>query len=209
MPHTSRSKPELVQQCSPSQSIQRVFAKASIFFNGIGYCSLSEAVCGTLLELFVPGFAVREGETFQIPAGANGGSIDFRFGDILIEFHGLRFHPEGRKFGDFENRWEYADFARELRRAKNNPWQRRRVLAAARHKLTQNYYQRRRKLVDATPALRACELIVATSCDDFYELVIHRFNPLFCPTRGEFREIFNSLVKVVAMQNRLKGACVA
>lgn len=201
VPYNTKSKPELVP-LTPSQSgKRRVFAQASIFYNGIGYCSLSEAVCGTLLELFVPGFEVKEGETFQIPAGPTGASIDFRVQDVLIEFHGLRFNPGGGKYGDFSSRHQYADFAKNMRRARGNPWRQRKVLASTRDQLTRNYYEKRRRLLDSTPELRHLELIVATSCDDFYEQVVLRFNPQFCPTRGEFREIFYSLVRVVAQEN--------
>jgi hypothetical protein len=202
VPQNTQTKPELVDFPSSPSGKRRVFAQATIFYNGIGYCSLSEAVCGTLLELFVPGFEVREGETFQIPAGSGGGSVDFRIGDVLIEFHGLRFNPEGGRYGDFSSRHEYAHFARNLRRSKGNPWKRRQVLSSTRDQLTRNYFERRRRLVDATPELCMCELVVATSCDEFYELVIQRFNAQFCPTRGEFRDIFQSLVKVVAQQNQ-------
>ncbi|MBN8548069.1 MAG: hypothetical protein J0M12_02010 [Deltaproteobacteria bacterium] len=198
--HQVKPKLVAVPTPSPSQGSQKVFARASVFFNNIGYCSLSEAVCGTLLELFVPGFKIIEGQTFQIALG-NGSSVDFFVNGVLVEFHGVRFQAERGRFGDFNSRQEYVQYNRRLRQLRGNRYKRQQFMDLTRERLMQNYFQRRRRLIDQHEAHKRCELVVVSNCDEFYDMVVRRFNRTFCPNRAEFRQIFYALVKVVARQN--------
>ena len=204
MSHENQVKPKLVAVPSPASSgaEKKVFARASIYFNNIGYCSLSEAVCGTLLELFVPDFKIIEGETFQVALG-NGSSVDFLIHGVLVEFHGVRFQAERGRFGDFNSRQDYVQYNRRLRQLRGNRYKRQQLMELTRDQLIQNYFQRRRRLIDQHEDHRRCELVVAGNCNEFYDRVIRLFNRTFFPNRAEFRQIFYALVKVVARQNSL------
>lgn len=198
----SQVQPTLVAVSSPASSgtPQPVFASGSIFYNKVAYCSLSEAVCGALLEIFVANFKIRIGETFQIPIG-NGSSVDFLVHGLLVEFHGVRFQAEKGRYGDFNSRQEYLTYHRRIRQLRGNRYKRKQLEALTREQLVQNYFQRRRRLVDQHPEHCQRELVVVSCCDDFYDKVIRRFNRSFCPSRAEFRQIFYALVKVVAREN--------
>lgn len=124
----------------------------------------------------------------------------------MIEYHGLRLRPERRRFGDFDGRHDYRMFAKRMRQLKRNRWRKQKYLAQVKKQLTEKYYKKRRRVLDQSPDHKHRELIVATSCDEFYELVVKRFNAYFCPTLGEFREIFYSLVQTVAKLNSLEFA---
>lgn len=198
----SEVKPHLVSSSTPSSRADSaaVFANASIFYNGVGYCSLSEAVCGTLLELFVPHFKIQPGQTFQVPVG-NGSSVDFLVHEVLLEYHGLRFQAERGRYGDFNGRQEYVTFQRRLRQVRGNRYKRQQLMTLTREQLLRNYYERRRRLIDRCAEHQRRELVVASCCDEFYDQIIRRFNRNFCPNRSEFRQIFYALVKVVAREN--------
>jgi hypothetical protein len=174
--------------------------QATVFFNGIGFCSISEAVCATMLELYVPGYQVVIGKTFQIDVGS-GRTVDFLIHGVLCEYHGVRLVPDRRRFGDFRDRDEYHAYARELHRLRGNEYRRQRHIDETKAKLAQNYFERRRRMLDDHPEYGVLELVVATSIDEFYERVVMRFNPLFCPTRPDFHESFRSFAGIIARQN--------
>lgn len=202
MPSETQGKPKLFSvptKPSPSAHSQ-VFAAATVFYNNVGYCSLSEAVCGTLLELFVPDFKIVPGETFQVPVG-NGSSVDFLVHGVLLEYHGVRFQAERGRYGDFNSRQEYVQYQRRLRQLRGNRYKREQLTALTREQLILNYFQRRRRVINQHPEHHRRELVVATCCDEFFDRIVRRFNRTFCPTRVEFRQIFYALVKVVAREN--------
>jgi len=175
-------------------------AAARIFFNGIGFCSLSEAVCATLLELYVPGFRVIEGETFQVDVG-QGRSVDFRVQGVMCEYHGVRFRPDRRRWGDFSGEAEYRAFTRELKRASHSVERRAMVIEETRRRLASRYYERRRAVLDEHPVFSGVELVVATTVDEFYERIITRFNPHYCPTRPDFHDSFSTFASIIARHN--------
>ncbi|MBX7143467.1 MAG: hypothetical protein K1X79_03375 [Oligoflexia bacterium] len=203
MPYQKQSRPNLFVLASSSKEDKPLSSPnqtGKIHFNGIYFASVAEAVCGQMLELFVPGFAIRYGETFQISIGS-GRSVDFLVQGVLVEFHGVRFRPERRRYGDFTGARQFQHFRRQMRRSGRNRWRRARVLEEARREMTQNYYHRRCSHIKESLEHGTRELVVATTCDEFYDFVIRRFNREFCPTRYEFREIFFSMIKVVVRQN--------
>lgn len=181
-----------------SKSVQ---ACPRFFFNGHGYCSLSEAACGTLLELYVPGFTVIDGETFQVPMG-NGTSVDFMVKGVLLEYHPPRFAGDRRRFGDFPTRAAYVRFMRELSKVRHNPYKRGKLLRETAEILKSSYAERRRKLVDSCPEHSGKELVIAHDMDELYEKIILRFNPHHAPIRAELHEVFAAMIKEIARQNR-------
>jgi hypothetical protein len=169
-------------------------------FNGMGFCSVAEAACAIMLELYVPDFKVQEGVTYQI-AMHNGGSVDFAISGVLFEYHHLRSYRDRRRFGDFKDRQSYEAFQRQFCRVRNNPYKREKLIAQTRRELRESYINRRRQMIDANPIHRGRELIVATSVEELYENVIRRFNPHFSPNRDEFLELYERLVRTIAREN--------
>ncbi len=186
----------------PYPQIDRIYADSKVFFNGIGFCSLSEAALSALLEVFVPGFKTIEGITFQVPLG-EGRSIDFYVNGVVIEYHQPRLHPEKGKNGDYPDREDYAAFIHDLKRAGGNSWKRQKVIETTRLMLYECYYSKRRVLLDNNPSFTDAELIVATSREDFYRKVILRFVEDEPPSLGEFIARFWWWVNLIARQNGL------
>lgn len=182
--------------------VERIHADGKVLYNGIRYCSLSEAAFGALMETYIPNFKVIEGETFQISIG-NGRSVDFMINSCLIEYHQPRLHPEHGKTGDYESKEDYQVFEREIRRAGNNSWKKQRLIDETSKKLAANYYAKRIMKVRENPEFKDTELIVAASREEFYQKVILRFCEGHHPGLGEFITKFWWWVNTIAEQNGL------
>ena len=158
------------------------------------YCSPSEAACGELLQRHVPGFRIETFVSHQVPIGLNREhdllTADFKVGDVLIEYHPVRFWRNGGRYGDFATPREYFDYRRQLERLPEA--ERPRLKAETRSRLEQHYYERRRNVIDRHPELSGCELIVAGLPEDFYQKVIRRFAPT-PPSPADFLEEFTEL----------------
>ena len=186
----------------PYPQIDRIYADSKVHHNGVGYCSLSEAAFGAILELLIPGFKIVEGVTFQVPIG-EGRSVDFFINGALVEYHQPRLHPERGKIGDFQNRDDYMFFLRSLKRSGGNTWRKQKLIDETRNELASNYYHKRRELIDRNTELRNTELIVATSREDFYRKIILRFVAENPPSLGDFIARFWWWVNIIARQNGL------
>ena len=162
----------------------------------VRFCSRSEAICAKLLQQFVPHFDVRQGVTFQVPIGEdrNGNTIavDFLVDGVLFEYHPVRFFQSRKRFGDFSSREEYRSYARVFHAL--NSEKRAFFHEAMRSRLTLNYFNRRRAILDQHPLFRRTELIVATSPEEFYERVIKRFGKGFPKTVERFLKLFEELM---------------
>ena len=164
----------------------------------MGYCSLSEAVLGVLLERFIEGFKVQFRENFQVPIG-NGRSVDFCINGVLVEYHPVRLRAEKRRHGDFGSRGEYFRFSRQLKKiGKRKKHARNEFLSKTKHHLTRKYFSKRRHFIDQTPALRGFELVVASTLEEFYQKVIRRFATGNPPPFELFSELFATEVKIIA-----------
>jgi len=179
----------------------RIFADSKIYFQGIGYCSLSEAALAACLELYVPGFKPIEGETYQIPIG-NGRTVDFCLNDVLIEYHEPVLKALPHKLGDFGSMENYVSFLRELRKAGHDKYRKPKTLSAWRERLADNYYCKRREMLNASHEFQDTELIVAHCREDFYQKVILRFAPAPMPSLVEFEEKFWWWVQLIAKRNK-------
>jgi hypothetical protein len=62
-----------------------------------------------------------------------------------------------------------------------------------RARLTDNYYHKRRALLDQHPVFRRMELVVATTPEEFYYLVLRRFGKNVPRTVELFLAIFEDL----------------
>jgi hypothetical protein len=162
----------------------------------VKFCSRSEAICAKILQQFVPHFDVQQGVTFQVPIGLdrNGNTIavDFLVDGVLFEYHPVRFFQSRKRFGDFNSRDEYRSYTRAFHSLKSEA--RAFFHEAMRSRLTLNYFNRRRAILDQHPLFRRTELIVATSPEEFYERVIKRFGKGFPKTKERFLKLFEELM---------------
>jgi hypothetical protein len=62
-----------------------------------------------------------------------------------------------------------------------------------RSRLTKNYYAKRRAILDQHPMYRRMELVVATSPEEFYELILKRFGKNVPRSVERFMAIFEEL----------------
>lgn len=170
------------------------------FYNGVGYCSLSEAACAHLLQLFVSDFRIALGRTFQVPLGT-GRFADFYHRGYLIEYHEVRLFADGRSYGDFRSRDDYNHFIRSYKQVRHQPWRRERLLQETTDRLREHYVRRRRHAIDANPRFHGAPLLVAGSVAEFYYSVVRRFQSAGVPACEEFHELFYSLVREVAREN--------
>jgi hypothetical protein len=161
----------------------------------IKFCSRSEAICAELLKRFVPHFDLREGVTFQVAIGrdsqGNTLAVDFLVDGVLFEYHPVRLFKSRRRCGDFNSKHEYrayADVCHSLRGDQREFFQ-----AAMKSRLAKNYYAKRRALLDEHPMYRRMELIVATSPEEFYALVLKRFGRNVPRSVERFMAIFEEL----------------
>lgn len=165
----------------------------------VKFCSRSEAICAAVLQQFVPHFDVQQGVTFQVPIGAdrNGNTIavDFLVDGVLFEYHPVRFFQSRKRFGDFSSREEYRSYAKVFHDLKAE--KREFFHEAMRSRLTLNYYNRRRAILDQHPLFRRTELIVATSPEEFYERVIKRFGKGYPKTLERFLKMFEGLMQTL------------
>jgi hypothetical protein len=164
--------------------------------DSVKFCSRSEAICARLLKDFVPHFELQPGVTFQVPIGTdrNGNiiAVDFLVDGVLLEYHPVRFFQSRKRFGDFINREEYRSYAKVFHSLTSE--KREFFHDAMKARLTQNYFNRRRGILDQHPLFRRTELIVATSPAEFYERVINRFGRNHPKTLERFLKIFNELM---------------
>lgn len=169
---------------------------ARFLYNGVHYCSRSEAACGALMERFIPGFLVKEGETFQVELGKSlrgrAFQADFMVNGVIVEYHPPRFYREGNRFGDFDNAREYFEYQKHMRSLHTSE-QKARFKEHVRDELADKYHHRRRVIIDRNAELRGSELIVATTAEDFFQKVITRFAKGALPSEEQFAEMFRKI----------------
>ncbi len=159
------------------------------------FCSRSEAICAEILCRYVPHFTLQEGRTFQVEIGrdecGNTLAVDFLVDGVLFEYHPVRFFKNKRRCGDFASKREYRSYTTILHSLRGD--QKEFFQTAMRARLTENYYAKRRAQLDAHPLYRRMELVVATSPEEFYELIIKRFGRDIPPSTASFLQIFEML----------------
>lgn len=167
------------------------------------YCSKSEGACALLMEKYVPGFKVREGESFQVVVGKNrfGHELTMDFllqQGVFFEFHAVKFWKKGRHYGDFKDYHEYRDYKRTLASLPNHL--KKGYEEQTKLKLGENYYERRRAMLDENPVYRHIELVVALSPGEFYDKIIRRFGQDY-PDKSQFCQEFQRTMKDVVTEH--------
>ncbi len=162
---------------------------------GVKFCSRSEAICAELLRRYVPHFELREGLTFQVPIGrdqrGNTLAVDFLVDGVLFEYHPARLFKNRRRFGDFMSKQEYrayVDAYHSLSRDQREFFQ-----DSVKARLAKNYFIKRRALLDQHPTYRRMELVVASSPEEFYVLILKRFGKNVPRSVERFMAIFDEL----------------
>jgi len=167
-----------------------------------GFCSRSEAICAELLRRFVPGFELKLGLTFQVAIGADGRgntySVDFLVDGVLLEYHPVRFYRNKKGYGDFRDREEYRGYTRAMHALKGES--RRFFQESMETRLKANYFSKRRALLDQHPLFRRMELIVATSPEELYSLVIRRFGRSYPASSESFVKLFDELNRALPVE---------
>ena len=164
------------------------------------FCSRSEAICAELFRRFVPHYYLEPGITFQIGIGkdsrGNTLSVDFLVDGVLVEYHAARFFQNKKKCGDFKDRYEYLTYVKTLHSLQGE--RRELFQEIMRTKLLDNYYQRRRAMLDEHPMFRRTELIVVGTPEELYNKVIKRFGKGFPPRVESFKKLFLELQETLA-----------
>lgn len=166
-----------------------------VFEADVDFCSRSEAICAEMLRMFVPHFTLQEGVTFQVAIGrdahGNTFAVDFLVDGVLFEYHPVRFFKNKRRCGDFNSKREYrayTDICHSLGAEQREFFQ-----SAMRARLADNYYHKRRALLDQHPVYRRMELVVATNPEEFYHLILKRFGKNVPRSVERFIAIFEEL----------------
>jgi len=159
------------------------------------FCSRSEMICAELLKRFIPHFELKEGLTFQVAIGSDGRgntySVDFLVDGVLFEYHPVRFYKNRKGFGDFSGREEYCSYTRAIHSLKGES--KRFLHEAMEMRLKANYFRKRRSLLDQHPLFRRMELVVATSPEEFFHLIIRRFGWNYPASAESFIRLFEDL----------------
>lgn len=186
---------EIHEKTTDEIELDLALGQTEIFEADVAFCSRSEAICAEMLKRFVPHFTLQQGVTFQVAIGIDGHgntlAVDFLVDGVLFEYHPVRLFKNKRRCGDFNSKREYrayTDICHSLGAEQREFFQ-----AAMRARLTDNYYHKRRALLDQHPVYRRMELVVATTPEEFYHLVLRRFGKNVPRTVERFMALFDEL----------------
>ncbi len=149
----------------------------------LSFSSKSEAVCGILMEKYIPGFKLVAGETFQIPVGPK--KIDFKVNNAFVEFHPVQLRYE------FTSQEAYRRFQEILGRLPC--WERDGLGKLMRQEFADQYTKGRRNILNCFEHTKSCDLIVCTNEREFIERVIRRFGGKNTPSVAKLLDEFNEL----------------
>lgn len=167
----------------------------------VKFCSRSEAICAEMLRRYVPHFEIREGVTFQVAIGrdarGNTLAVDFLVDGVFFEYHPVRLFKNRRRCGDFNTKNEYRAYTSICHSLGGD--QKDFFQHAMKSKLSKNYYTKRRTQLDQHPLYRRMELVVASSPEEFYTLILKRFGHNVPRSVEKFLAIFEELRESLPM----------
>ncbi len=155
------------------------------------FASLSESACAALLEKYCSTFKVVSGQTCHIII--QGKEIDFRIGDVFVEYHPIMFD---RAFINFDSLQQIRRAIRTLPKESKQQ-----VYQAVEKELECQYFKQRRNILDSVPEFKECELIVCSSFEAFVEKVLRRFADLPMPGFPTLEKSFKKLRKEAKNQS--------
>lgn len=143
------------------------FPQKTPYYKGVKFDSKSEVICCKLMEAFVPGWQLEVGKTYAVHIG-HGKYCDFRIGNTLVEYHPIVLARELSKAS-------YKMLSAALRGLGQNA--RERIKKAVERHCKEEYVRKRRFSVRVNPDIdiQECDLILAASPEEFYDLVLKNF----------------------------------
>lgn len=200
---------ELARMCYATNSERlRLPPPGRFSLDGIRYHSRSEAAAAIMLDRYLPDFHIEPWKTFQVPVGIGSGgdiqTVDFRYGDLLIEYHPPRVHRQPRR--NQRKRSREPKVLRNLRERlvdRNlTASQRRKIVHEMREYLIRKYRRRRLSVLEESAFVQDYELIIASSPDELYKKVIVPFGESGLPRLSGFVSDFRDLQAAVKEINR-------
>ena len=158
--------------------------------SNLTFSSKSEAVCGLMLEKYIPGFQLIAGETFQVAVGSK--RFDFKVVGVFIEFHPVQLRH------DFTSQNAYQKFLSALGRLPE--WQRSELADILHEEFAGQYAKRRRDVLNSFEQTKSAELVVCHDRGDFVRRVIRRFGGAGVPSETKLLREFEALYR--RMQRR-------
>ncbi|MBD3309982.1 hypothetical protein GF351_02065 [Candidatus Woesearchaeota archaeon] len=153
-------------------------------FRGNIFDSLAEAACGVLMEKYITGWKIIEGETFQVN-GSIPKAIDFYVRGVFVEYHPI-----------ILSRKEHASVRYSAEKA-SVP---RQIQKQFREKLelqqAQSYLLQRKMAIDRSPVYRGAEIMLIRDPEELYDHVIKRFGCSY-PAKEDFLQEFSKVKKKV------------
>ncbi len=180
------SKKEPVADAAPQSGVpQEVKSpqRGPTRLESLTFASKSEAVCGMMLEKYVPGFQLITGETFQIAVGSK--RFDFKIDGVFIEFHPVQLR------NDFTSQQAYQGFQTALGRLPE--WQRHDLSDILSEEFGGQYAKRRRDILNCFPETKNAELIICHDREDFVRRVLKRFGRPGLPSETKLLREFEAL----------------
>ena len=152
-----------------------------MYYKGIKFASKSEVICTKLLEAFVPGWELQVGVTYNVHIG-HGKYCDFRINDTLVEYHPIVLALELSKSA-------YKMLSHSLKGLPQK--NKHKVKAAFKMHCKQEYWRKRNFSirVNHDKDIQECDLILADSASEFYELVLCKFGKNI-PSKEQVISIF-------------------
>jgi len=162
-------------------------------FLGNVYDSMEEAACADMMHKYISSFEPKEGETIHISEGLEG-IIDYKVENVFVEYHPIALCKLDNGFGDFDSEEEFEeykaakekvpedkikDFERDIKKV-----------------LRDRYVSDRENIISQSEKYEGTELILATSPEEVYDLVITRFGENY-PSKEEFLNEFNATKKLI------------
>jgi hypothetical protein len=175
--------------------------------NGLEYASASEAACAMLMERYIPNFKIIVGKTFQVEIGRNhcdhAQHVDFQVNSVLFEFHPPRLWRYKDRLGDFTSYQEKAEFYKIRKELKGQA--RKEHIAKMSKIMTENYYKKRKDIIEKSSEHKGKELIVTVDASDFYHKVIARFG-VRVPSEKHFVAMFEQIRNDICKHSRITKA---
>jgi hypothetical protein len=169
----------------------KVKRENNYFFRNNFYDSRTEAACAAMLEKYIPGFEIKEGETFQV----NGGCLyDFNLEQILLEWHPINIHYDGERY--LPEDWEAYKELKDLAKTKEERNALRYLEEQFKEDLAVEYWMERQESSDNSQVYQGKEVVLARTAGELYDEVLTKYGEDI-PSKRQFYREFYDVVKQV------------
>jgi len=164
--------------------------KFPVRWEDLPFSSKSEAICGKMLEKYIPGFKLIPGETFQIPVGTK--KIDFRINGVFVEFHPVQIRHE------FTSKSAYDKFQAAMGRL--TTWESQSIESILMEEFSGQYTKGRRLILNCFEGTKNAELVVCANRAEFVKNVLRRFGGPGTPSESKLLREFDKLFRETKKQ---------